>query len=112
MTTSEQSHETHATHKEHSDRFYWLVALVLAIVTAMEVGLFIFNEEGLIAKWIEITILLILSTIKGIGVVAYFMHLRGDARIFQFVFIVPLSLAVTFFLIFRLLFSGWTGVAG
>jgi cytochrome c oxidase subunit 4/cytochrome o ubiquinol oxidase operon protein cyoD len=96
----------------HSDRFYWMVALVLAVVTALEVTLFVVNEGGMIAKWIEIVILLVLSTIKGAAVVMYFMHLKGDAKIFQFVFIVPFSLAVTLLLLFLGLFGTYEGIAG
>jgi cytochrome c oxidase subunit IV len=96
----------------HSDRFYWIVALVLAIVTALEVTLFVVNEGGMIAKWIEVTILLVLSTIKGAAVVMYFMHLKGDAKIFQFVFIVPFSFAVTLLLMFLAIFANYEGIAG
>jgi cytochrome c oxidase subunit 4/cytochrome o ubiquinol oxidase operon protein cyoD len=96
----------------HSDRFYWMVALVLVIVTALEVTLFVVNESGLIAKWIEIAVLLMLSTIKGAAVVMYFMHLKGDAKIFQFVFIVPFSFAVTLLLMFLAIFANYEGIAG
>jgi len=40
------------------------------------------------------------------------MHLRGDARIFQFVFVVPLTFAVTLCLAFLTIFSHHVGIAG
>ncbi len=43
--------EEHGAHTHPSDRFYWIVAGVLAVVTALEVGLVIVNEQHLIAKW-------------------------------------------------------------
>ncbi len=104
--------EEHSAHAHPSDRFYWIVAGVLAVVTALEVGLFIVNEQHLIAKWLEVTLLLILSTIKGAAVVMFFMHLKGDAGIFKFVFLVPLAFATTLLLSFMVLFSDHVGIAG
>lgn len=98
--------------ESHGDRFYWIVAAVLVVVTALEVTLYVVNERELIAKWLEIAILLVLSTIKGAAVVMYFMHLKGDAKIFKFVFIVPFSFAVTLCLAFLLIFSTYAGIAG
>ena len=116
MATQPKDHQTSHAHDDagqgHSDRFYWIVAAVLAVVTAMEVGLFVFNEGGTIAKWMEVAALLILSTIKGAAVVMYFMHLKGDSKIFQFVFIVPFSFAVTLLLAFLTIFSNYVGIAG
>ncbi|MEN9937985.1 MAG: hypothetical protein RLZZ387_4564, partial [Chloroflexota bacterium] len=81
-------------------------------VTGLEVALYVINEQELIAKWLEIVILLVLSTIKGAAVVMYFMHLKGDAKIFQFVFIVPFAFAVTMLLAFLTIFSNHVGIAG
>ena len=107
-----RSSEEHSAHAHPSDRFYWIVAGVLAVVTALEVGLFIVNEQHLIAKWLEVALLLILSTIKGAAVVMFFMHLKGDAGIFKFVFLVPLAFATTLLLSFMVLFSDHVGIAG
>lgn len=62
--------------------FYWLVGFVLAIITVVEVWLF--TVEGL-GGWF-IPLLLILSLGKFVGVVAYFMHLRFDNRMFTYFF--------------------------
>lgn len=104
-----QAHEGHAV---HSSRTYWIVAAILTILTAMEVTLFVINEGGVIAKWLEITILLVLSFLKGILVVAIFMHMRGDANIFKFLFIAPFIMATSMMLIFLVIFSGHVGIAG
>ena len=117
-THHKDAHDAHASPAAleaghgHTDRFYWIVAAVLVVVTAMEVALFVINQQELIAKWIEVTLLLILSTIKGAAVVMFFMHLKGDAKIFQFVFIVPLFFAVTLLLTFLTIFSNYAGIAG
>ena len=62
--------------------FYWLVGLALAIITLLEVWLF--GVEGL-GGW-YVPILLGLSLLKFIGVVAFFMHLRFDNRMFTYFF--------------------------
>jgi cytochrome c oxidase subunit 4/cytochrome o ubiquinol oxidase operon protein cyoD len=40
------------------------------------------------------------------------MHLKGDARILQAVFVVPFLLATVMILLFLLLFSQHVGIAG
>lgn len=97
-------------HNDHgSTGLYWLVGIILAIITAIEVlwpalGL---GHVGMVGG------LMALMILKGAMVVMWFMHLKGDASVFQFVFIAPLTLAVLFVLGFLLLFSGThNGVAG
>ncbi|MBC8161080.1 MAG: oxidase [Roseiflexaceae bacterium] len=88
---------------------YWLIGTILAIVTAVEVfwPLLGVGEVGLVGGLVALMIL------KGAMVVMWFMHLKGDAPVFQFVFIAPLTLAVVFVLAFLLLFEGThAGVAG
>lgn len=110
--SANKDHAHEGGEHSHSDRLYWIVAATLAVVTALEVALFVINEAELIAKSIEIAILLVLSTIKGAAVVMYFMHLKGDAKIFQFVFIVPFCFAITLLLGFLTIFSNYAGIAG
>lgn len=73
---------THGGVSHAGPGFYWLVGLFLAIVTLLEVWLF--AVEGL-GGW-YIPILLGLSVLKFVGVVAFFMHLRFDHRMFTYVF--------------------------
>ncbi len=104
---------THDTHESHSTRFYWIVAAILAVVTIVEVFISVAHSSWhLIPVVPGVALLLILSVIKGAAVVMFFMHLRGDARIFQFVFIVPFLFATTMLLMFLLLFSQHVGIAG
>ena len=44
MANHEAHGEHHEAHAEHSTRFYWLVGLILAIVTAVEVAIFLVQE--------------------------------------------------------------------
>ena len=70
---------------------YFKVAMVLAAITATEVG--VFYTEGL-GKGI-IPILVILSGIKFALVAMFYMHLRFDARIFSWFFVGGLLLAIS-----------------
>jgi len=97
------AHEAH-----ESTRFYWMVGAVLAVVTIVEVAItFLPLPHELI-----VAVLMILMVVKGAGVVMYFMHLKGDARILQAVFVVPFLLATVMILLFLLLFSQHVGIAG
>ena len=105
------THEQHAeAHESHGTGFYWMVGGVLAVITAIEVAIFLVKDA--IGHELFLAILFLLSIAKGVGVVMFFMHLRGDAKIFQFVFIVPFTLAVTLCLGFLTIFSHHVGIAG
>lgn len=88
---------------------YWVVGAVLAIVTAVEV-LVTFLWLGYFAL---LFVLLVLAVVKGVLIVSYFMHLKGDAGIFKFAFIAPFVMAVGFFLAMLALFlPDHVGIAG
>ena len=79
--------------------FYWLVGLALAIITLLEVWLF--AVEGL-GGW-YVPILLGLSLLKFIGVVAFFMHLRFDNRMFTYFFASSMIVGTLIFTILLIL---------
>ena len=83
----------HATHPSPAQ--YWKIAVVLAILTAIEVGMFYIDQElGLGA--FNAAILLVLAMAKFIIVVGWFMHLRFESpflnRFFTGGFILAFSL--------------------
>ena len=92
-----------------STRFYWTVAAVLAVITIVEVGLTLIPG---IPHLLLVVMLLALAAIKGAGVVMFFMHLRGDARVFQLLFIAPLALATSMIVVFLAIFSNYVGIGG
>jgi len=83
-TIDESHNSTHFT-----DRQYVVVALVLAVITALEVTLSYVDVGG----WF-LPLLLILMVIKFFAVVMYFMHLKFDNKIFTLLFYMGLFLAV------------------
>lgn len=105
------THDDHSeSHESHSTKSYWIIGGILAVVTALEVAVFLI--ESSFSATVFLVVLLGLAVLKGAGVIAFFMHLRGDAKIFQFVFMVPLLFAVTLCLGFLKLFSFHEGIAG
>ena len=68
--------------------FYWMIGLILAVLTGMEVAAF-YMELG----WIEAPFLLLLSAAKFVIVVMFFMHLKLDSRIFSGLFMTGVVLA-------------------
>lgn len=94
---TEAAHEAH--HPEPRD--YVRVAIVLAVLTAFEVGLY-YMEVGAgenVPRWIFPVALLFLSAIKFFMVVAYFMHLRYEKPLLSRFFSVGGVLAVGLYLI-------------
>lgn len=86
-TVTEQHEDTH----EHgmSDAGYIKIAIVLALITALEVSTY-YVDFGPLAM----PSLLIMMVVKFVMVVSYFMHLKFDNRIFSFLFYVGLGLAL------------------
>ncbi len=77
-------------HGHPSDLFYVGVALILGVITAMEVSL-TYLDVGRIF----LPALLVLMAIKFFMVVLFFMHLRFDNKVFGRLFYSGLLLAVT-----------------
>jgi cytochrome c oxidase subunit 4 len=83
-------------HRHHpTDTQYILIALILAIVTGIEVVVYYIKGLGDAGN----PLLLILAATKFIIVVSFFMHLRFDSRLLRRVFVTGLILAVTVYLI-------------
>ena len=113
MTTT--THETH----EEAARFYWTIGAILAVITIVEVIIawpnlfYSADNPSLTTRLIVVPILIVLSLAKGSMVVMFFMHLKGDARVFQLLFIAPFLLATSMMAVFLTLFwSGHVGIAG
>ncbi len=92
-----RSDATHAAgahdseHREHASvGFYWMIGLVLTVITLAEVAIFYIPGTGAALA----PTLLILSAVKFSLVVMFFMHLRFDSKIFSGVFLAGLVLAI------------------
>ena len=73
---------------------YVIVGLFLAFVTLVEVALY--YVEDLNFK-VMVTTLIVLSLVKFMMVVGFFMHLRFDSRLFSILFFGGMGLAISVF---------------
>jgi len=91
-STGAQAHDH--DHAHPSDRQYVIIAAILAVITAAEVGTY-FLEDPDIA--VLVALLFPMMIIKFAVVAGYFMHLKYDNPIFRRVFVFGLVLAVAVF---------------
>jgi len=92
------SHEETVTgtgHAHPSDRSYVGIALILALITAAEVGTFYLEDE---LGSILIPALLVMMVVKFAMVAGWFMHLRFDSNLFTRMFVSGVLLAVGVYL--------------
>jgi|SRR3954451_9518318 cytochrome c oxidase subunit 4 len=104
--------ETSAPHVEHEHAHpregeYLLVALFLALVTGAEVVLYYVKIDFRIYA----PLLGVLAMVKFATVAMFFMHLRFDSRIFRWVFVTGIVLAVTVYTVVLLTFHTFNGRA-
>lgn len=72
--------------RAHPEPFqYVMIAVVLVVITAFEVGTYYLPKD--FPRWLYIAILLSLALTKFITVVSWYMHLRTDRPIFRRFFI-------------------------
>ena len=93
MADMHAGHADEVEHAEHAHpgwKFYTFIGVILTIITAVEVAIFYIPA----LKGVLVPSLLILSLGKFVLVVMYYMHLKMDSRVFSFVFVAPLILAV------------------
>ena len=84
-----------------NERTYITVAVVLAIITAVEVA--IYYVEGV--RDFLVPALLILSLAKFTAVVGYFMHLKMDDRRFRWMFVSGLVVAASIIIALMVMFA-------
>ena len=76
-------------HDESKFQIYVQIAMLLAVITGVE----IIAVYLPFAKWLLVTGLVILSTVKFMFVIFYFMHLRWDKPFCTILFFIGLILA-------------------
>ncbi len=98
LPTAEPAADEHADAHEHpTDRKYVSIAIILAVLTTIEILLFVF-EDDLSDAIVKIG-LLGLMAIKFWIVGAYFMHLKFDDNILVKLFMFGLLLAIAVYVI-------------
>jgi cytochrome c oxidase subunit 4 len=99
MTATATEHAGHAdeptdahpdAHGDHpTEGKYWVIAAILAVITAVEVALSYIDLGNAVAP-----LLLVGMVMKFFIVASYFMHLKFDSRVTRRLFISGLALAV------------------
>ena len=79
----------HGHHDESKFQIYVQIAMLLAVITGVE----IIAVYLPFAKWLLITALVVLSVVKFMFVIFYFMHLRWDKPFCTILFFIGLVLA-------------------
>jgi len=96
-TPAADKHDEHGDHP--SEKKYWVIALILGIITAVEVALSYIDLGNGVAP-----LLLIGMVMKFFIVASYFMHLKFDSKMARRLFISGLSLALFCYLALFMMF--------
>ena len=92
------------THDHPGEAQYIKIAVILACITAVEVGFSYWDAiDGILAPT-----LIFLSVVKFFLVVAFFMHLRFDSRLFRRLFVAGIGLAIFCYTVVLTTFHVWT----
>jgi cytochrome c oxidase subunit IV len=92
--TSETREVAHNQHTHPTNRFYLIVGAILIGLTVLEVLGYLGEENGTLAPGAAAAIILVLSAAKFLLVVALYMHLKFDHKLFTGVFVFPAILGV------------------
>lgn len=101
---ADPGHAPQHSEKEHAHpgaKQYLGIAVILTVVTAIEVAIFYIPQ----LHGVLVPALLILSTLKFALVVMFYMHLKFDHKLFSWLFMSPLILAVAVILALMKLFG-------
>jgi cytochrome c oxidase subunit 4 len=87
--TREVMHDQHA-HPVGATRTYWIIGIFLILITGIEISAYFYED---VYGALAIPVVLFVSAVKFVTVVAFYMHLKYDSKVFTGVFIFPMMLA-------------------
>jgi cytochrome c oxidase subunit 4 len=101
-------YEAEEQHAHPGPRVYVTVAVVLGLITLVEVFIWYLPEMGFesFRPWLP-TAFIALSAVKFSFVVLYFMHLKFDPKLFAGIFVFYLLIAASVAVAFIALFHGF-----
>jgi cytochrome c oxidase subunit IV len=91
--TSEMREVVHNQHAHPTNRFYLMIGAALLVLTGLEVVGYLGEQGGTLGKGSATVIILALSAMKFVLVVALYMHLKFDHKLFTGIFVFPAMLA-------------------
>ena len=92
--TSELREVAHNQHAHPTNRFYLVIGVILIALTGLEVLGYLGETNGTFGPGAATLIILFLSAIKFLLVVAMYMHLKFDHKLFTGIFVFPALLGV------------------
>jgi cytochrome c oxidase subunit IV len=114
--TSETREIVHDQHTHPGWRFYAVIGVSLLVFTALEVVGYVGETKGWYSPGMAAAIILVLSAVKFFSVVAYYMHLKFDNKLFTGIFVFPALLGTlvigSMILLFHVLHGGSTAIHG
>ena len=88
-------------HGHPTDMTFIKVAIILAIITALETSTYWWPES---IHTLSMTVLIVLMLVKFFMILLWFMHLKFDSKIFSLMFYIGLVLAVGCYMVALLTF--------
>ncbi|MFL5382565.1 MAG: cytochrome C oxidase subunit IV family protein [Longimicrobiaceae bacterium] len=114
--TSETREIVHDQHTHPGWRFYAVIGVILLAFTALEVLGYIGETKNWYSPGAAAAIILVLSAVKFFSVVAYYMHLKFDNKLFTGIFVFPALLGTLviggMILLFHVLHGEATAIHG
>ncbi|MDB4949436.1 MAG: hypothetical protein JWM27_2085 [Gemmatimonadetes bacterium] len=111
--TSSTREIVHDQHAHPSTRFYWIIGALLMVLTVLEIFGYLGETRAVYTAGIAAVIILALSAAKFVAVVAYYMHLKPDHKLFTAIFVFPALLGtlviVGMTMLFHVIPSTYTG---
>ena len=109
--TSHADHTAMGEKHEHPTwKQYKWVALILTVITVIEV--WVYYIPSFVASRLFVPALLIMSAVKFAIVVAFYMHLKYDHKLFRALFVGPLIIAIATLIVMMFLFGHLSLSAG
>ena len=87
--SSETREIIHDQHTHPSNKFYLVIGAVLILLTVFEVLGYMGEVNGTFSQGTAALIIGVLSAAKFVAVVAYYMHLKFDSKLFTGIFVFP-----------------------
>jgi cytochrome c oxidase subunit 4 len=109
--TSELREVAHNQHAHPTNRFYLMIGAALIGLTVLEVLGYMGETSGTLGPGMATSIILFLSALKFLLVVALYMHLKFDHKLFTGIFVFPAMLATLVIGSMILLFGPLHGTA-
>ena len=87
--TSETREIVHDQHAHPGWKFYGVIGIILIAFTAFEILGYVGETKHMYSSGAAAAIILVLSAVKFFSVVAYYMHLKFDNKLFTGIFVFP-----------------------